>query len=554
MPASQERRPPASVGPTLRGPRPAGFIAEHGLVLAVLALFVVAKAAIAASTYYLPAWDEAVYIGIGKYLYSGGTAGLFEAIRPPGLPLLTGALWRVGLDPLLWARVVSLLLAAVAVLLAYALARRLYSPLAGRLAAVLLVCAPLFFIWSGRIMTEIPSAVFLLLALWLLARGVDFLTGLSAGAALLIRFPQGVLVFAAVVLCLLGLVAGPRPTRRALLAQAVRFSGGVLLVVAPYLVATAFAYRTHAESWWGAALRPILLAGAHKDNPFESMTGHAGPVAAAFDYLARLGLQSPALLVGLAVGFVAAIAAIARRPSSREPAALDRSAQASRLLLTTLVLAGAYLASIANTQERFLLPILPLIAVVAGGGIASVASWCFAQRREPPRPMKAKSAPVAPPMARLLGGGVLAALVVGSMVLGALRAYEDYTRQPPAGAAPPIVAFYRSIDQFRARGARRIATSDPVLAAYTDHAMMPFYEATNPHTVFINDGDEWDTGVAKASLVLYAPSSYPCRRGMDWCTGREPALRARVFALGPVIRTFCAGDSVTCRYLVRPSR
>ena len=34
-----------------------------------------------------PGWDESVYVGIGKYFASGGAVGLYEPIRPPGLPL-----------------------------------------------------------------------------------------------------------------------------------------------------------------------------------------------------------------------------------------------------------------------------------------------------------------------------------------------------------------------------------------------------------------------------------------------------------------------------------
>src|SRR3989338_3581076 len=41
-------------------------------------------------------WDEAVYISMGKYLYSLGTEGLFESIRPLGLPLILGFLWSIG--------------------------------------------------------------------------------------------------------------------------------------------------------------------------------------------------------------------------------------------------------------------------------------------------------------------------------------------------------------------------------------------------------------------------------------------------------------------------
>ena len=46
-------------------------------------------------TYHDTRWDESVYMGMGKYIYSNGQIGLWEDIRPIVLPLILGLFWKV---------------------------------------------------------------------------------------------------------------------------------------------------------------------------------------------------------------------------------------------------------------------------------------------------------------------------------------------------------------------------------------------------------------------------------------------------------------------------
>lgn len=55
----------------------------------VLVFFVVAKL-LFFTKFMVVLWDEAVYIGIGKFFLSLGSVGLFEPIRPIVLPLFLG--------------------------------------------------------------------------------------------------------------------------------------------------------------------------------------------------------------------------------------------------------------------------------------------------------------------------------------------------------------------------------------------------------------------------------------------------------------------------------
>src|SRR3989344_1748702 len=54
-------------------------------------------------------WDSAVYVGMGKYLFSHGQAGLWEPIRPLTLPIILGFFWKIGLNPLISGEIFILL-------------------------------------------------------------------------------------------------------------------------------------------------------------------------------------------------------------------------------------------------------------------------------------------------------------------------------------------------------------------------------------------------------------------------------------------------------------
>ena len=43
-------------------------------------------------------WDSYVYIGMGKYIFSGGKIGMWESFRPLIHPLILGVLWKLKLD------------------------------------------------------------------------------------------------------------------------------------------------------------------------------------------------------------------------------------------------------------------------------------------------------------------------------------------------------------------------------------------------------------------------------------------------------------------------
>ena len=166
-----------------------------------------------------PSLDESVYMLMGKHLYSLGKSGLWEAYRPPFLPVLLGLIWKTGLDLFVGGRVLFSLMSLLLIYLTYRLSRRVFGEDAALFSVVFLVFSPVFIAHADGFFTEIPSTIFGLLGVFLWLRNRLFLCGVMCGVSFLTRFPQG-LLFAGIVCAtilfhknyrfraILGLIAG----------------------------------------------------------------------------------------------------------------------------------------------------------------------------------------------------------------------------------------------------------------------------------------------------------------------------------------------------------
>jgi len=189
--------------------------------------------------------DMRGYITRAVRLAAGAKLNRFDTFFPPGthivlaLPLRVFGTGRAGL----WAAsVVWFLISSSVPLLAWRFARRLMPPKAAAITALLTAFWPLYVIYGGFFLSEIPATAALLLTLWLAFRvhesdgnkriGFAITAGLAAGSALAIR-PQLVLNLAIAAWTMLG---GRRSPRVALAAGA-----GLLLPVAAVLVLNAHA-------------------------------------------------------------------------------------------------------------------------------------------------------------------------------------------------------------------------------------------------------------------------------------------------------------------------
>ncbi|HII16241.1 MAG TPA: hypothetical protein HA362_08115 [Nanoarchaeota archaeon] len=292
---------------------------------------------------HLPDWDESVYIGMGKYIYSLGATGGWEMLRPLGIPLLIGALWKAGLSPIIGTKLIAIAFSAACLLLVYILGKNMFSPLAGLFAALALAATPAFFYNSAYGISDIPSAVFALIALYTLVKGrSNFIAGMFAGIAFLFRFPQG-LFFAALLLAIL--IAGFKKPK---LAKSIFMCcAGFLIIILPFLAFNYFMYGNEVSPMV-AILRPMLLASGEQANPSYAQ----------IVYPIDLVKSSPLLILS-----VAGLVYFIRKKDYSIPKVL---------MLAATALFMIYFSAIENKQMRFALAFLPYVALFCGCGFSEL--------------------------------------------------------------------------------------------------------------------------------------------------------------------------------------
>lgn len=169
------------------------YFKNNWLIIGLIFIFLVTKLLLLLE-YHLPIWDEAVYIGMGKFLFSSGQAGLWEPIRPILLPLLLGFLWKIKLNPIFLGELLIIGFSTGVLILTYLLGKEVYNKTIGLIATALVAITPVFYLHSSLILTGIPATFFILLSLYCLVKNNFWLAGLFSGLAFLTRFPAGLII------------------------------------------------------------------------------------------------------------------------------------------------------------------------------------------------------------------------------------------------------------------------------------------------------------------------------------------------------------------------
>jgi 4-amino-4-deoxy-L-arabinose transferase-like glycosyltransferase len=272
----------------------------------------------------LVVWDEAVYLGIGKYIYSFGAAGLWEPIRPIALPLIIGLAWKLNFPYILSASIAAFFFSLGAIYLTYKIGLRLFNAKVGVLASLLLATSPAFFYFSQLIYTEIPSVFFVLAATYFFISRRLKLAGLFAGVAVLFKFTNILLIgvfFAHLLLKFSRKQSG--------LAPLLRLGASFAATTLPFLIFNGFFY--------GDLFKPFFLAQWHQSNPAKAVAGWLGNY---MFYLIGMIQQHLALI------FVAGALIFWKKWFS------DFGKSAAALVLLVYL---AYFSFIVNKDERFFL-------------------------------------------------------------------------------------------------------------------------------------------------------------------------------------------------------
>jgi hypothetical protein len=151
-------------------------------------------------------WDAHVYIGMGKYIFSYGQIGIWESFRPLVHPTLIGTIWKLGLDPILWGKILDLVFSLIAILLLYKIAEKVFNKKTAIISTLIFSLTPIFIMHTGLILTEPLALIFGLLGVYLVLDKTKskkvFFAGIFLSLAFLTKFTMGIF-FAAIFLTIL---------------------------------------------------------------------------------------------------------------------------------------------------------------------------------------------------------------------------------------------------------------------------------------------------------------------------------------------------------------
>jgi hypothetical protein len=177
-------------------------------------------------------WDSAVYIGMGKYIFSLAQQGLWEPIRPIVWPLILGLIWKINLDPVLFGNILTTILSLAITYLTFLIAKDNFDERTGIIASILVAFSSLIFFFNFRGYTEIPALFFILLSLFFIFKQRYFLGGAFVSVAFLTKFPAGLFL-----ICFIPLVFSKEKLRNIFY-----YGMGFFVVLIPYLIFNYFMY------------------------------------------------------------------------------------------------------------------------------------------------------------------------------------------------------------------------------------------------------------------------------------------------------------------------
>jgi hypothetical protein len=147
-------------------------------------------------------WDASVYVGMGKYIFSLGHAGLWESERPLIWPLMLGFLWKLGLNEIMWGKILTFGFSIGCIVLTYCIGQKYFNKTTALISSLFLAFTPLFFLYTTVLQTEIPATFFLLLGIYYYEKK-PFLTGILFGVSMMTRFFQVIIISSILVYTLL---------------------------------------------------------------------------------------------------------------------------------------------------------------------------------------------------------------------------------------------------------------------------------------------------------------------------------------------------------------
>ncbi|MFC1800765.1 ArnT family glycosyltransferase [Nanoarchaeota archaeon] len=232
------------------------FLKNHAIFLLILALFLIVKLSLYRISHL--EWDEAVYLGMAKYLYTSAKMGFFEILRPIMLPLFIGIFWKLGLGIMVAAKILAVSISLASISIVYFLSKKIFDKKTALIAALMLALSPVFLEHSFRIMPLLWSVFFGLFALYQLKEKRYVLSGLLTGIAFLFRFTQGAMIVAVGLAFIIQLF--DKKQIKSFIQKSLKYYLSFALAVLPYLIFNYMKYGGEVSKWRHAVFRPFIYA------------------------------------------------------------------------------------------------------------------------------------------------------------------------------------------------------------------------------------------------------------------------------------------------------
>ena len=464
------------------------FCRRNSVLLLLIFVFLAAQMFVL-SKYRLLIWDEAAYVGIGKYIYSAGSVGLLETVRPLALPMMLGMVWKLGGGVFAY-KALAIAFSAGVVALTYFISKEIFDGAYGRyliagFAAALVAFSPGFFSSSAMVLTDIPSVFFALAAVYLFLKGRLFLSGLFGAVAFMFRFPHFLVLPAVAAAVLFSAHFSTDNMKKWKVALSGALSGltrlffPLLFVFAAFMSANYILYRSLASGIFEAMLMPIIVAYKTQANIAYSVSGFSNNLMFYF----RVMLEDNLFLLFSVTGLLF----------------LLRQKERKKLVVAFAAIAYfAYFTLIENKQPRFLIAFLPFAAILSAYWLHK--SLFFMRRLNIGF--------------RFVFAFVLSFLVVFSAVSMAQQDYKYYALLP-ASESPVVSDVYSYFSQ---QSNLTILTTDPVFAVFSDNRFIPYYE--NPDSAL----KTYDEQSGNADFVVYTPHFFPCEKFGPECENKKQQL------------------------------
>jgi hypothetical protein len=335
------------------------FFRQHYPIIIILTIFLLLRLKVTLQFFDL-VFDGAIYIGQAKYIYSFGSAGYFEPLRPLVVPIFLGIGWILGYDMVVWGKFIEIIFSLGTLVLTYIIASKLQNRAAGVLAAAVLAITPMFFLYSDKILTGIPSAFFALLSFYFFMNDKFRLAGFFAAVSFMTRFPQGILLAAYFFVFLISFLQAKN--RKAICSEFAEFLVPYAIVASIFLIFNAFKYSS-ADTLAEAMFWPFM------HGSFTISTAGLWMYQGQWHYYI-LGLLKENYILVFSILFIFYYVYDIRYKQ-----------EAFNLLVIAPVLMLAYFTQLLHKEIRFALIFVPYLAIMAGIAIARVYDFAKSRSR-----------------------------------------------------------------------------------------------------------------------------------------------------------------------------